>query len=349
MKQPLLGLATLILVIVISLGIISLFEEATFSTWVAYLFMCCVPAQIVFALVWNCSMPATVGKMAQPVKGLCLTALTVIIGLMIAAFAYSLVGKGHGVTPMLLMYIILSVVVTFWYAVLWRCWPLTLFSKNPLVIGVSVLLVAYFGAYIVFEIFFNFSFLRGAPVYFPDADPGGLFMAWTPMAIGITTVAVILTLVLFDLWPVAGISNPTVGVAATSAIVVVVASVVYYLGVHVAGMDQVRYMTLVPVCYVFGIFLPLNLLQGTLFPQLKQPVKGLALTIFCAVAAIILQKVYLFLGPVVSGPLAAGPGGNYQEELWLSSALLGLTFPVLIVITEYFEFWPMKSSADEHK
>ncbi len=144
MKQPRLGLATLILVIVISLGIISLFEEATFSTWVAYLFMCCVPAQIVFALVWNCSMPATVGKMAQPVK-------------------------------------------------------------------------------------------------------------------------------------------------------------------------------------------------------------GLALTIFCAVAAIILQKVYLFLGPVVSGPLAAGPGGNYQEELWLSSALLGLTFPVLIVITEYFEFWPMKSSADEHK
>ena len=81
MKQPLLGLATLILVIVISLGIISLFEEATFSTWVAYLFMCCVPAQIVFALVWNCSMPATVGKMAQPVKGLCLTALTVIIGI----------------------------------------------------------------------------------------------------------------------------------------------------------------------------------------------------------------------------------------------------------------------------
>ena len=83
-------------------------------------------------------------------------------------------------------------------------------------------------------------------------------------------------------------------------------------------------------------------MQGTLFPQLNQPLKGVVLAVFSAVTAIVLQRLYLALGPVVSGPLAAGPGGHYQEELWLASALLGLTFPVLVVVTDYFEFWPLK-------
>ena len=342
MKQPLLGLAALLMVIIISLGIISLFEEATFSTWVAFLFMCCVPAQIVFALVWHCSIPAAASRMAQPARGITLTVLTALIGMVAAVLTYHLVGKGHGITPMLLMYTILTVVVTFWFAVLWHCWPVTLFSNNPLVIGASVLLVAYFGAYAVYAVFFDFSFLEGAPVYFPDADPGGMFMAWIPMSFAVTTVAMILTLVLFDFWPVAGISNSSIKVLAASAVVIVLGAVVYYVGVHVAGMDRVRYLSLVPVSYIFGIFLPLSLMQGTLFAELKQPLKGLALAVFCAVTAVILQQLYLLLGPVVSGPLAAGPEGHYQEELWLASALLGLTFPVLVVVTDYFGFWPLK-------
>ena len=342
MKQPLLGLTALLLVIIISLGIISLFEEATFSTWVAFLFMCCVPAQIVFALVWHCSIPAAAGNMGQPGRGITFTVLTAALGMVIAVLTYYLIGEGHGVTPMLLMYTIMTVVVTFWFAVLWQCWPVTLFTNNPLVVGASVLLVAYLGAYIVFVTLFDFSFLQGAPVYFPDADPGGMLMAWVPMSFAVTTVAMILTLVLFDFWPVAGISKPGVKVLAATAVVMLLAAAVYYLGVCLAGMDKVRYMSLVPVSYIFGIFLPLSLMQGTLFPDLKQPLKGLALTIFCAVTAVILQQLYLFLGPVVSGPLAAGPEGHYQEELWLASALLGLTFPVLVVVTDYFDFWPLK-------
>ena len=342
MKQPLLGLVALLLVIVISLGIISLFEEATFSTWVAFLFMCCVPAQIVFALVWHCSIPAAASRLAQPGRGMALTLLTALIGMVIAVVIYHLAGKGHGVTPMLLMYTILTVVVTFWFAVLWHCWPVTLISDNPLVIGASALLVAYFGAYAVFAIFFDFSFLQGAPVYFADADPGGMFMAWIPMSFAVTTVAMILTLVLFDFWPVAGIRNPNVKVLAASGLVLLLAGVVYYLGVCLAGMDKVRYLSLVPVSYIFGIFLPLSLMRGSLFSRLQQPLKGLVLTVFCAVAAVILQQLYLLLGPVVSGPLVAGPEGHYQEELWLASALLGLTFPVLVVVTDYFDFWPLK-------
>ena len=41
----------------------------------------------------------------------------VILWMLAAVLTYYLVGKGHGITPMLLMYTILTVVVTFWYAV----------------------------------------------------------------------------------------------------------------------------------------------------------------------------------------------------------------------------------------
>ena len=343
MKQPLLGLLALLLVIIISLGIISLFEEATFSTWVAFLFMCCVPAQIVFALVWHCSIPAAASRLAQPARGIALTVLTALIGMIIAVLTYQLAGKGHGVTPMLIMYSIMTVVVTFWFAVLWQCWPVTLLSNNPLVIGASALLVAYLGAYGLFTVFFDFSFLQGAPVYFPDADPGGMFMAWISMSFAVTTVAMILTLILFDFWPIAGIPNQAVRVLAATILVLALAGLVYYLGVCLAGMDKVRYLSLVPVSYIFGIFLPLTLMRGSLFPNLEQPLKGLALVLFSVVAAVVLQRLYLLLGPVVSGPLVAGPEGHYQEELWLASALLGLTFPVLVVVTDYFDFWPLKN------
>ena len=64
-------------------------------------------------------------------------------------------------------------------------------------------------------------------------------MAWTPMAIGITTVAVILNLccLIYGRLPVSRI--PLLGWQRHPLSSVVVASVVYYLGVHVAGMDQV--------------------------------------------------------------------------------------------------------------
>ena len=172
MKQPLLGLVALLLVIICSLGIISLFEEATFSTWVSFLFICCVPAQIVFAQVWHCSIPAAASRLAQPAKGATLTVLTAAVGMVVATMTYYLVGKGQGITPMLLMYAILTVVVTFWYVILCQCWPVTQFSDKPLVIGVSVLLVAYIGAYIVFVLFFDFCIPGRCPGVFLWRRPG---------------------------------------------------------------------------------------------------------------------------------------------------------------------------------
>jgi hypothetical protein len=342
MKQPVLGVSALVVVIVISFGIISLFDEATFSTWVSFLFMCCVPTQLLFAMVWRTNFPSVLGAMAQPTKGLLLTGVTIIIGMIFAAISYYGIGGGHGVTPMLLMYIIMTVVVSFWYVACWQCWPVSLFTQSPLALGVSMLVVAYLGAYLLFQWLFDFSFLQGAPVYYADIDPQGIFFAWTPLVIGVTTVSVILALVLFDLWPVGKITDPSLRVIAFSLLVATVAYGIYFLCTTLIGMDQIRFLVTVPISFIFGIFLPLNLLQGSMFPEMKQPGKGVLLVAVCSIAAVILQNIYLALGPVVSGPLASGVEGHYQEELWLASALLGVTFPVLVVQTDYLNFWPLK-------
>ena len=109
MKQPLLGIVSLIGVVIIALGIISLFEEATFSSWVAWLFMALVPMQLVMAMVWQTNYPALLTTMPQPLKGLVMTLITMVVGLSMAVLSYHLVGKGHGITPMLMMYSILVV------------------------------------------------------------------------------------------------------------------------------------------------------------------------------------------------------------------------------------------------
>lgn len=341
MKQPALGTASLFLIIFISLGIIGLFEETTFSTWVSFLLMCMVPTQILMAMVWQSSYPNFLQSMRQPVKGLVMTVMTVGIGGCAACFAYFVVGKGHGITPMLMMYIIFSIVLVFWFAALWQCWPVALFTQNPLIIGASLLLIAYLGGYTLFVLLFDFSFLQGAPVYFADADPGGMFMAWTPLVFAVTSVATIMMFPLFEGWPVRAIENPTLRAAASSAIVVAIAAAIYWLATSVLGVDQVFFMVFVPVSFIFGTFLPLTFFQGGLLSKMQQPLKGIALVILCAIAAYLLQTIYMYFAPLVSGPLASGPEGNYQRELWLANALLGLTFPLLVIMLDYFQFWPL--------
>ena len=99
MKQPLLGVISLIAVVIISLGIISLFEEATFSTWVAWLFMALVPMQLIMAMVWQTNYPALLTTIPQPLKGLVMTLITMAVGLSLAFVSYHLVARATALPP----------------------------------------------------------------------------------------------------------------------------------------------------------------------------------------------------------------------------------------------------------
>lgn len=344
MKQPVLGMAALVVAIVLSMTIISRFEEQTFSGIVAFLMMSMVPTLLVMTMVWQTNYPSFLKDMQQPVKGIAMTAITVAIGSAVAAFSYFIVGQGHGITPILTMFTIFTIAITFWYVAMWRCWPVANFTNNPLIIGGSVYVMAYGLGYALFSVLFDFSFLAGTPVYFEDIDPKGIFMAWDVLIFIVSTVAAIMLIPLFDGWPVRNIKNPTLNIIACSLLVVIIGGAVFKFCTTYMAMDQIKYLVRVPVAFLFGTFLPLSFFQGKLLQNMPQPFKGIALTLFCAAAALVLQNIYLYMGPILSGELISGPKGNYQQELWLASALLGLTFPVVVIMLDYFQFWPLVQS-----
>jgi hypothetical protein len=87
----------------------------------------------------------------------------------------------------------------------------------------------------------------------------------------------------------------------------------------------------------------LNMLQGSLFPTLKQPVKGLLSAAMAAIVGIVLAKTYAWLSQWTTGVIHPGPP-SYDLEIWTASALLGVTFPFLIFSAEFFKLWPFKKA-----
>src|SRR5437867_11209535 len=109
------------------------------------------------------------------------------------------------------------------------------------------------------------------------------------------------------------------------------------------GMDVMAFLVRVPVPFIFGTIIVMNMLQGSLFAKRTQPVKGVLNAIAAAVIGAALAQMYGALAPHVTGPLHAGPPG-YDFEVWLASALLSVTFPFLIFYAEFFKLWPLKKT-----
>ena len=194
-KQPLLGLIGLAVAIVISLAVISLFSAATFGTWVTYFVATCVPVEVVLALVLQAQYPEFLKGMQQPLKGITLVIMTLVIASIISLAVYYTAAQQVGPpTPMTLIYVIFAVLITFWFAVVWGVWPVTAITKNQFVIGLSVLLVTYLVGYLLFHVLFNFAFLAGAPVYVEALDPKGMFDANVVLSYSVTTVTMVFVL-----------------------------------------------------------------------------------------------------------------------------------------------------------
>jgi hypothetical protein len=347
MKQPALGIVATVLVMAISLGFVSLFALGTFTTWVAYLLICFIPMEIVIGITWGCQNPSFAARRKQPVKGALLALLALAVGAIVAAVHHR--GVGGSISPpapMLAMCIIASVLTTFWLAIMWGGWPFTKLIKNPIAAGLTMLVAAYAINYLIFRIFFNYSFMQGAPVYVSALDPQGLFNAWNALVFYITVIGVMFLSLNFGLWPFttspAVMQQPVLGIVWT-IVALVIGGAVFYIGVVAMGMDVVSFMVRVPIPFIFGTIIVVNMLQGSFFAKLAQPLKGVLNTIASAVIGSVLALIYGALAPVVTGAVNAGPP-SYDFEIWLASALLAVTFPFLIFYAEFFQFWPLRKA-----
>lgn len=343
-KQPVLGILATILVILISLGFISLFTFPTFSTWVSFITICMIPMQIVIGVTWGAN-PAFAAGQKQPVKGIVLLLVAVVVGAIVASISHATVGGGVSPpAPMLAMHTIVSVIIMFWMAIMWGGWPFTSVIKNAVAAGLVLLVACYLINYLLFRLFFDYSFMQGAPVYVAAIDPHGMFNAWNALVFYVTFIAVMFLVLCFDLWPMttspALMKQPVLGIVWT-LIALVLGGVAFYIGVNVMGMDPARFMVRVPIPFIFGTIIVLNMLQGSLFANLKQPVKGILNTLAVIIVGNGLAFLYSALAPIVTGTVNPGPP-SYDYEIWLASALLAVTFPFLIFYAEFFKMWPLK-------
>jgi hypothetical protein len=347
MKQPGLGIAATILVMAIALGFVSLFSFPTFAGWVGYLMLCTIPTQIVMIVTWGTMQPAFAGNAAQPVKGILLTLVCAVIGMIVAAALIYLVGAGVTPPPPIVAHwVIVAVPIMFWAAIIWGGWPFTRLIRSPMLAGLTMLIAVYIVNFVLFRIFFNYEFMAGAPVYVASLDPHGMYNGWSALVFIVTALAGMFLVIAFDLWPMTTVpaimQQPVLGIVWTG-ICLAFASVAMYVGLNVMHMDVVRFLVRVTVPLIFGSIVVLNMFQNSLSGSLKQPLKGLVNVVLIVAIGVGLARVYEALMPRVTGQLAYGPP-TYDFEIWLASALLSVTFPFLMFYAAFFGYWPLAKS-----
>jgi hypothetical protein len=301
--------------------------------------------QIIVGVMWGCKHPVFAAQQSQPMKGFLLTLVTVIAGIVVSVLY--LAGPGGNVTPptpMLMQCIILSVVVTFWFSIMWGGWPFRGWIRNPVAAGIVQLAASYAVTWGLFRALFNFDFMKDAPVYVASLDPGGMFNAWSALVFAVTALSVMFLMLHFELWPLTKspsmMKQPLLGLVWT-AMALTIAAAAYCIGINVAGMDVVKFLLIVPIPFISGTIVSLNMLEGSLFKSRKQPVRGLLSSISAALIGTGLASLYTALVGIVTGRLHSG-GPAYDFEIWLASALLAVTFPFLVISAVFFNFWPFR-------
>ncbi|HLI85093.1 MAG TPA: hypothetical protein VKV17_14325 [Bryobacteraceae bacterium] len=348
MKQPALGITASLVVMVVSLGFVALFAAPTFMGWVSYLTICFIPIEVIAGVIWGCKQPAFAAARPQPAKGVMLVLVCLVVGAIVAAVHFVTVAGSIGPPPpMAMMCIITSVIMTFWLALMFGGWPFVQLIKNPVAAGLTLLAACYVVNFLQFRILFDYGFMRGAPVYVASLDPHGLFNAWRVLVFEMSALSVLFLMLHFDLWPFtkspALMKQPVLGLVWT-ALALVLGGLAYYLFVNLGGMDVVAFLVEAPIPFIFGTIIVLNMLQGSLFRKLEQPMRGVVSAVVATALGVALARIYGALAPAISGPVNPGPP-SYDFEIWLASALLAVTFPFLIFFADFFEMWPLKRAA----
>lgn len=348
-SQPLLGIIASVLVVSASLGISVALSPDAVLTWVSLILVAMVPMQMVIGLAWHSQQPAFIAALPQPIRGLAFIALMSLVGGIIAFIGNSTVGGGMlPPTPFVNMFMIFAVPITISLIIVFQCWPFSLiFKGKPVAMGFALIISAYSLAWLVYQWLFNFSFLEHAPFYQAALDPKGLFLAWLPLAAGLSCVVGVLCLVLLDFWPVQLIVNvlpamakqPGFGLLSAVFVAVIAKGLWWFFDVP-QGMDVVAFLVQVNVAMVFGIFIVLVMFEGARFIALPQPFRGLVLIAVAAGLAYALHSLYRMVAIQQFGLPSGAP--TYALELWLATSMLAITFPLMVAFASFFDFWPLR-------
>ena len=348
LKQPALGLVSTFLCCAVSLAFISLFDFPTFASWVSFYTMCVVIVQVMMLALWRLELPRFAAAQPQPLRGILLTLVALVGGAIVFGVSFMLVGGGISPpAPMLVEFTIITVVMTFLVSIVWGGWPANALVKNAMGAGLLQLAIGYVLNVVLFRTLFNYAFMQGAPVYVASLDPQGAFSAAQMVPLYVTVLAAMFVVIEFDLWPLTKspgvMKQPVLGVV-WMLVNLALGGAVFYAGTVTFGMDPMMFLVTVPVAFIFGTIVVLNMCENSLFAKASQPVKGILNVVAAMAIGAALSYVYRMLMPSVTGALPSGPPTN-AAQIWLASALLAVTFPLLVLHAAFFNFWPFRTAA----
>lgn len=342
MAQPLLGVLSTLLVILVSFGFLALFDLPTFLGWVSFYMLAVVPMQVVTAVI--ATNPPLAPK-TQPARGTVLLARNLVTAAVLALIVWLVVGEGVSPPgPIPSQYAVIVVPTTFFLAIAFGGWPFTRRSRNMGVAGFLLLISSYLLTYALFRIFFNYEFLQGTPVYLASA-PHGPFNAISALVFYVTMLGGMFLLPHFDLWPLTTaphlMKQPTLGLVWT-IVAAIAGAIVMIVTTRVLALDPMYVLTRVTAPFIFGTIIVLNMLENSLFKTLGQPLKGALNVLAAAAIGVGLAQLYGKVDRMLVGTELPSGAPGYEFELWLVNALLSVTFPFLIVHAAYFSFWPLR-------
>ncbi|MGS0757413.1 hypothetical protein ACVBEH_23895, partial [Roseateles sp. GG27B] len=112
--------------------------------------------------------------------------------------------------------------------------------------------------------------------------------------------------------------------------------------VGLAHWDLVVFMARGCVAAIFGIFILLILFKNLPYVKWLQPLRGLVLIACAAVLSVALFALYQAAASARFALASSAP--QYALELWIASAMLAITFPLMVSFADYFAFSPIEKA-----
>ncbi|MCB1661077.1 MAG: hypothetical protein H6995_00685 [Pseudomonadales bacterium] len=334
--------------LLLALSLIFLMEDGFYQNWFGFLAISCIPSLVIINAVWQFNYPNKLARIhSQPWRGLSFTLLAIALGLIVAALSMQWVGLNIAPpTPFLMMFIILSVVAVMWQLLVFEGWPFHGLSNSMK--GWAMLCSSYVLAYLLYQIFFDFSLLSGIPESWRAIAPLGLFEPWTAIVYLITTLSVIFAFQLVDFRPFTNLRSkqnlcakqPYHGLLLGST-VLLLSLLTFWLATQFFKIDPVTFMVKAPVSFLFGLFLMMDTTGNQVFLSIRQPWRGLLLIALSMMLGALMCRGYEWIMYGVLAHIVSG-APTYSAELWLANAMLSMTFPLILIYCHFFKFWPIQ-------
>ncbi len=335
-----LGLSSSALVVAISLVLICPLSTATFMGVVSFVALCCIPVQMVLAGYLQ-ARPGVMAGWPRPARGGALLAMTLVLGGAIAVAVQFVVAHGWGTDfPGLPMFCIVAVVMALWLTQVCQGWPFAGIG-HPLPRSVATLLAVYLLAYLVYRVLFDFTGFGLPAAAELRPAPGGLFEAWHVLTFLVTAISGLFLAPAFRFTALP--TQPGARALTNTVVCLLWAALLYGVGVGLLGVDVVDFLVWVPVPTLFGGLIVIKMCAGAFYSARPTNVAGNGLvTLVTAIAAgIALVGLYAALAKLIHSEMPWG-GPTYAGQVWVASATLAFTFPLLNIAADFFDYWPFR-------